>query len=220
MTPEEKDRFTAVFNADVVGAYWPFMRGLAHVALDELRAGVSAVTTSTHCGELNVGAARLLPLHVLLARDSTAEDMLRRYFMRFIFICDFHAWQAIDRKLACVLDRDQRPAVLDALRKVFDDPRGINGTAWADIKRNHSNLEQVTVALDTAELEVDSASAQAKASARMGFFVYIEDFWLCPRWWTSVSVRFRALCQRYGINTTNDIELFWYEFSTFLLHSF
>jgi hypothetical protein len=62
----------------------------------------------------------------------------------------------------------------------------------------------VRVALDTTECS-DSGGK------RMNFFDYIESHWLCPRWWTTVSVRFRAMFQRAGLNTTNDVELFWCE---------
>ena len=127
--------------------------------------------------------------------------MLRRYYMHTVLLCDFHSWQAIERKLACV-DRDLRSAVKDGLRDVFADGAGAAGPAWAEFQKRFSELATVRVALDSTE-------SGDGGKQRMSFFDYIRIYWLGPRWWTTVSVRFRALFQRAGLNTTNDVELFW-----------
>ena len=192
-----------VFNAVAVDAYGPFMRGIAHAALAVLRAGVTAVHEAMTSGDVNVAAARLLPVFFLCARDSAAADMLRRYFIHTVLLCDFHAWQAIERKLAGI-DRDLRSAVKDGLHQVFADPAGANGPAWVAFQLRFSELASVHVALDTSE-----SGGSGSGGKRMLLFEYIKTYWLSPRWWTTVSVRFRALFQRAGLNTTNDVELFW-----------
>ena len=45
--------------------------------------------------------------------------------------------------------------------------------------------------------------------ARVGIFEYFEKHWLSSRWRSTVDGKFRALIEKYGINTTNDVELFW-----------
>jgi hypothetical protein len=215
---DQRKQFEKIFNADVVDIYGPFMRGIARVALLALQSGVDAVGTSSSSGDLNVAAGQLLPVYFLFARNSSAADMLRRYYMHVVLLCDFHAWQAIERKLACV-DRDLRSAVKDALREVFADAAGSSGPAWTAFKQRFSELGSVRVALDTTETDgsihvscgpgATESVAQAAGGKRMNFFQYVEVYWLSQRWWTAISVRFRAMFQRAGLNTTNDVELFW-----------
>ena len=200
---DQRHALKEVFNGIAVDAYGPYMRGIAYATLAALRTGVAAVHAASTSGDVNVAAARLLPVFLLFARDSAAADMLRRYYMHTVLLCDFHAWQAIERKLGGI-DRDLRSAVKDGLHEVFSDPAGANGPAWAAFQARFCELANVHVALDSAETGGSGGGAK-----RMLFFEYIKTYWLSPRWWTTVSVRFRALFQRAGLNTTNDVELFW-----------
>ncbi len=78
------------------------MRSVAHAALLVLRSSVAAIHASSTSGDINLAAASLLPVYFLFARDSDAADRLRRYFLHIVLLCDFHVWQAIERKLAGV----------------------------------------------------------------------------------------------------------------------
>ena len=205
LSDDDRRQLKDVFNAVAVKAYGPFMRGVAHVALAALRRGVDGMSRASTSGDINVVAAQLIPVYFLFARDSAASDMLRRYYMHVVLLCDFHAWQAIERKLSSI-DRDLRSSFKDGLRDVFADAAGIEGPAWTAFQSRFRELSGVHVALDTSE---SGSGCEGSGSKRVLLFDYIKTYWLSPRWLTTVSLRFRALFQRAGLNTTNDVELFW-----------
>ena len=195
---ENRSRFSDIFTAPVVNMYGAILDGLAHVVEEELGKGVEKLLAAEHSGDVNEAAAQLLPVHYVLARGSTAADTLARYYLHFTLLCDFHAWNAIERKLSC-LDGDQRGPVLEAVRDVI-----CKGAQWDAFKdRFKDKLSAVTVSLDSSEKSVGDNSA------RVGIFEYFEKHWLSRRWRSTVDGKFRALIEKYGINTTNDVELFW-----------
>jgi hypothetical protein len=197
-TAENRVRFGGMFTAPVVNMYGEILDGLAHVVEEELGKGVDKLLAAQHSGDVNEAAARLLPVHYVFARDSTAADALARYHLHFTLLCDFHAWKAIERKLSC-LDGDLRGPVLDAVRDVI-----CKGTSWNDFKeRFKDKLGAVTVSLDSSEKSV------VDDGTRVSIFEYFEKHWLSSRWRSTVDGKFRALIEKYGINTTNDVELFW-----------
>ena len=165
---EQRTALKEIFNAVAVDAYGPFMRGIAHAALAALRTGVSAVHAASTSGDVNVAAARLVPVFLLFARDSTAADMLRRYFMHTVLLCDFHAWQAIERKLTGI-DRDLRSAVKDGLHEVFADPAGADGPAWKAFQARFSELAEVRIrAKPVFQPEAESVCCCLSTSSHTG----------------------------------------------------
>ena len=195
---ENRSRFGNIFTAPVVDMYGAILDGLAHVVEEELGKGVEKLLAAEHSGDVNEAAAQLLPVYYVLARGSTAADTLARYHLHFTLLCDFHVWKAIERKISC-LDGDKRGPVLDAVRDVI-----CKGESWAAFKeRFKDQLSTVTVSLDSSEKSVGDDGA------RVGIFEYFEKHWLSRRWRSTVDGKFRALIEKYGINTTNDVELFW-----------
>lgn len=198
---QSKD-YLEIFSPAVVEQYGPLMPAIAHVVLQKLRAGVCAAQKSSHAGDFNVAAAQLQTVHLFFHRDSATSDMLRRYFLHFSFICDFHIWQAIERKLTC-LDVDMRVQVKDAMQNVF---KGV--LSWDAFKtRFKDDLGSVKVQLDASESE--DGPSTSPSGARVGIFDYFETYWLTSRWWSTANTRFRALVEMFGLTTTSDVELFW-----------
>ena len=195
LTGETRARASAVFNGTVVKEYGPILPGLAHAADVALGAGVARLLAAEHCGDVNVAAALLLPVYHLFARDSAAADTLQRYFLKFTLLCDFHVLEAVKRKLSAV-DADLREPVLDAFREVL-----FKGASWDAFKERFKDaLSGVSVQLDTSE---------SSDGAHLGLFQYFEKHWLSPRFRSLADGVFRSLVERFGINTTNDVELFW-----------
>jgi len=168
---EKRTELEQAFNGDALKVYGPFMRGIAHAALAVLQTSVTAIEAAGISGDINVAAAQLLPVYFLCARNSAMFDMLQRYYMHTVLLCDFHAWQAIEQKLSCV-DRDMRSAVKEGLRGVFADPAGEKGVAWEEFQKRFSDMAAVRVALDTSESGGRDGAAGGKQQ-RMSFFEYI-----------------------------------------------
>ena len=198
-TVEEYALFRTIFTAPVVNRYGNILPGLAHAVEAVIAAGVVKLLASKHSGDFNIAAAHVLPAYYCFARDSPEADALNRYIMHYTLLCYFHVWKAIDLKLTCV-ESDIRGAVSDALRNVVT-----KGASWQAFK------ERFVDKLSTAKVQVDSSeSGESGEGGRIDIFDYFEKHWLSPRWWSTVSGQFRALIETFGINTTNDVELFWY----------
>ena len=197
LSPDLISSCAAVFNPVVINAYSPIMKGIAHVVRQELEAGVKRLREASHAGDVNVASAYLQSLQYFFARNAIAADLLKRFFIHFTLLCDFHTWKAIERKLTGI-DCNVRDSLINGLRDVLT-----NGASFADFKARFSgSVGHTTVKLDKSEMDESSIE-------RLGFFDYIERYWLSPRWYSAVSGLFRALIEKYGINTTNDVELFW-----------
>ena len=197
------DAASRIFTPSVLQLYGALAPGLAAVLLREISHNMDALNVAEHSGHMNVISARFQSLLFFFKRDSPAADCLSRYFIHVNFLCNFHTWQAIGRK-AAALQQELKGVFMEDLRKVLE-----LGASWDDFKAKHAEkMGKVKVALDSSEVE-KGAGAKGDEAARMNFFEYIEKFWLCERWHTTVDERFRALFEKGGINTTNDVELFW-----------
>jgi len=192
-----------LFSPSVLELYGPLAPGLAAVILREMDNNMEALKNAGHSGQLNVISARFQSLLHFFARDSAAADCLSRYFIHVNFLCNFHTWQAIGRK-AAALQQNLKGVFMEDLRKVLE-----LGASWPDFKAKHAEeMGKTKVALDSSEVDKIGVG-KGEEGTRMNFFEYIEKFWLCERWHSTVDERFRALFEKGGINTTNDVELFW-----------
>jgi len=203
LEPEDSAHFFPVFNRVVVLSYGTVLPGLARAVLDAFNAADARFGGSAHSGESNLAAARMLSVLYFFERDSDAADTVQRYYLHFALLCHFHMQQAIRRKLHGRLKDMDLDAVISGIRAVI-----VDGASWDGFKERFGDR------LNDIELKLDSS----EGSGRERFFVYFERFWLTARWHTACCGRFRGLLERFGLNTSNDVELLWNSLKNHWLH--
>lgn len=199
--------FRESFKGPVVDKYGPIMPGIAAHVCATLQRTVSALCTATSYGQFNVIAANLLYVYDLAQRGGSLSAYLERFCLLFCLLCRFHQWQALERKAAMCLDREAALAALDGFRRVLD-----RTITFAEYKEKYAYLEQVmTHDSEGGEAVInDGAKTVAKRGAlkapKIPWFQYLERYWLCSEFRSTVDGPFRALLAKLNVNVTNDAE--------------